>query len=560
MTLKEILAKGQHAELAEAVKHQNEMAYYTELRQSNPHSGEFDKRVKTIYNGNNHKVRRFKDAFQGKRMPSFDVMATVWGDLYKVWNAADSYYSYSFAKDETKPAALDWLSKSEGWWKNEFWQFLKTSYNSVIVIDLPAKKSNPPEPYQVIIDISRIKYIDRDNVVFAQGEDIHWYDTKSYRIFDKNQKLKGDEVTHSLGYCPAIRWPMLLNAVSDVLRANPASHVVDDLFWYNFNSIEARKAGLLYLNPDKQAPQSSCGYDTGGHRCLGGKLVDLARKPIIVDDNQALCPNCGQDMHNSGGAGNVITINLESKAVEDGRVNPASPLVSYIMPDTEGYKIQIDQLKEKKKEIIEACVGARSVETREAMNDKQVQAGVESMENKLRRFAEDISEVIAFVEKTKLKLRYGASFLSNSAHVGSVFYLQSPGEIMERREKALNPIEREQLTAQLIETKYQNNPDKLKREKLLYKLLPYSSLGDIDFIKLYEAGKIAGDMAELRLLFTHLIDLFEAERGDIVEFYERRFAESVPSVKRLNVIKGEIFKLKTENYGSQNQVSPEGDE
>ncbi|MFW6370553.1 MAG: hypothetical protein ACOC10_05030, partial [Bacteroidota bacterium] len=320
------------------------------------------------------------------------------------------------------------------------------------------------------------------------------------------------------------------------------------LFQYNFKSAESFKADLLYLNPDKQAPLSSCGYERNNEKCMGGKLVDVNTKPIIENNIQKLCPSCGFNKHLSGGAGNLITIDFNNQAVLDGKVNPSTELVRYISPDITGVQTQYDRIRELEDRITKSIVGEDNVITRESINELQQEAKYQSKENVLSEIADRYSEIIEFTEKTICKLRYGERFISNSYFMGSKFFIRTVDELMLMKEKTTNPIERSDIQKQIIELRYKNNPKKKKRELLLYDLLPYSSVSDAVFNEYVTAGRINDNDFILRTNFDNIISEFEMQRGDIVNFIDTFFNENVSMYSRIQTIKSLISEIISTNY------------
>jgi len=555
-------------DLATAVKMQNQVAFYTEINNNNPFNKDFLSRVSTIYNHNSYKVQRFSEAFRGDVLASIELLDTCWGDLSRVFDPQNKVVSNKLTTEEKITDANNYLSKYDDFWRQDTWKALQTNFNSLVVVDLPTFQSRSlPEPYPFLLDIGNVQYISftgrspkeiifiEKRSVLVDGEKketlIYFYYTEDfYSSYDENENLIGEIIPHNLGYCPAqFFWKWRLNSQSNVIRQNPVTPNVEGLFWYSYKTIESRKADLLYLNPDKQKPSSSCGYEAPNKKCFGGKLVNINKQPIINSSGtQELCPNCGTEQHNSGGAGNVTSIDLSVPAIQNGVVNPAAPLVSYTSPPIEGVQEQYKRITDLKTELQKAISGVDVIMTKEAINENQVETGYQSRENILMNIADAISFIRQWTNKTMLKLRYDKAYIDNSYFQGSKFFTRTVNELQLSKIASTDPIEKGEIQTQILNVKYKGNPEKMKREELLYKFLPMSNLTDTEFIELYKVGKIAEEDFILRTDFNNIIARFESQKGDIAQFFDTFFSETVDNFKRYKIIKeylNELIIIKT---------------
>ncbi len=525
--------------IAEASLNQYEVAYYIESDEQCPYISIFNKRVKTIYNNDEYKFNRFNKGFKGKVLPSVELCQTIFNDLFRVFDSENQNIQRNFKDDKIKDTALSIISKTHEWYKTELWEAQKTQFNSIVIVDLPIIQSGEyPEPYPIIIDISDVKYIsfnkDKEisEIIFVEKKDklkfYHYYSDAFYIVCNEQEEIT-QESSHDLGYCPAkfIR-NRYLRGSDLVLRDGLLMSVREHLFWFVFKTIESRKADLLYLNPDKQMPKNSCGYDVENQKCSGGKLVDKNKQPLLSSDGKShlLCPVCGETQFNSGGAGNSILIDLNSMAVKEGKVDPSKEFVKYITPSTEGVEIQYKRINELYEHITKAVCGVEQVKTREAINELQIQASFENKEIILKNLSHDLSETISWIEKTQLKLIAGNKFLSNTYDLGTIFYLYTVDDLYLRREKASNTLEKSSIDEQIIDIKYHNNQDKKEREKLLYKILPYNTISDTEFYELLDKGIFDEDLKYIRINFLMLINKLENEYGNILNLYQESNAKN----------------------------------
>jgi len=428
-----------------------------------------------------------------------------------------------------------------------------------------------------------VLYIERDidnkptEIIFEsieEGKKFWYYYTDTFYskyLIDGEEEIRIFEFPHNLKRCPVHKiWNELQNTKSWLLNRSLILPEFEDLFWYIYKTIESRKADLMYLNPIKQLPRLSCGFESeksksnhynnyGSHvKCNGGYLYNVTDKTVFIDESgqQVLCPICGSKRHSSEGAGNTISVDIDTQAVKDGKVDPAQPLVHFITPDIEGIEVQYQRIKEAGELIVKRTVGSDDQPTKSALNELQQTAIFESKENVLNRISEGISKVITDVERDILELRYRNSFKSNRYHQGTKFYLHTVDELLERREKAKNPVQKRQIDEQIIDVKYRNNQKKRSEERLLYKLLPYSTISDEEFTDMITSGILKDDTdISLRYQFSDAVEKFESRYGSIIEFFQN-FSENIPEHQRVESIRLLLTQnIKILNYAVQNQVS-----
>lgn len=567
---------------------QNEASFYTSLDLTNPHISIFKSRISEIYVGDKHKVNRFFNAFAGQVMPSVEACETIYSQLYRVWDSADRVREYNFRNTDLYDEALSYIGKTNQFWLTDFWEGFKHQFCSFIVVDLPEIQTTArPDPYLFILNISDVLFIEPTNegkvkeIIFKSIEAIdgeskeywYWYTDTFYSkyLIDGENEIIQFVNNHKLGRCPVHKlWNDKLNKSSWILTKGVITPNYEDLFWLIVKTIESRKADLLYLNPIRQVPKISCGYDStkntkyrystniGDGKCVGGWLYTLDGKiPVTEEDgSHVLCPVCGKQRNASGGAGNEIVIDLDAQAVKDGKVNISSNLVRFITPEIEGTEAQYKRIIELFDRIIKHCVGSDDQPTESAVNELQQQAIFESKESVLKRIAEGISFVKTAVERDQLELRYASQFISNKHSQGTKFYLTEVKDLLEMREKSNNPIQKRQIDEQILEVKFRNDQKRFNEEKLLYKLLPYNTLTDEEFIGRVDVGKILDSEAiGLRFQFSNAVELFESEFGSIIEFFTYKFAENIPEIKRIELIRGLLIGYIKIEKNVQNQVS-----
>jgi hypothetical protein len=591
MALKDLVSRNRyHRDIHTAKNLQNEASYYISFDETNPYRSEFSRRVLEIYVKNNHKRNRFFNAFAGQILPSVELSETIYSQLSRVWESQDWAREIYMQNPDLENEALEFLAKYNKWWRNKWWNGYQHQFCSFVVVDLPLEQSTfRPEPYPFVLDIENVVYIKFNNaeevqeIIFksiepdAEGKDklyFYYYTDQFYSkyLIDGDLEVLQFINPHRLGRCPVHKlWTEPLNKNSLILSKGAITPNHDDMFWYNVKVIESRKADMLYLNPTMQSPKISCGFDSSkskyqGHfkdeyyqntKCSGGYLIDSDGSPVYIrnSDSRVLCPICGENQLMSGGAGNMIQIDMDTTAVKDGKVRVSDDLIKYITPDPEGTNIQFERIRDLKDMIIKQSVGSDDQPTKSAVNELQQTAIFESKESVLKRISEGISQVRTEVEYDILKLRYADMFISNKYFQGSKFYLYTVEELLERRKNAKDPIQKKQIDHQIIEVKYRNDQKKMNEEKLLYKLLPYNTLTDEEFMENVKDKTILdNDFIILRMRFSDAVELFEADFGPIIDFFNA-FSEIFNEKQRLDKIKDMLFNYIKTNQNVQSNIS-----
>lgn len=586
--LKDIISKNRYrGDIQLAIKLQNEASFYISYDPSNYYDKDFKKRVLGIYAGDTNKQKRFLTAYLGDIIPSVELTETIYSQLSRVYDSQDPSREYNFKTADLNSEAVEFISKFNPWWRNDWWLAYQHQFCSFIVVDLPEDQGGSfrPDPYPFILDISDVLYLDLTSegkvreIIFKSTEytddkpSEYWY-YYTDRFYSKYLIDGEDEIlqtlnNHNLGRCPVHKvWNERLNKSSHILSRGAITPNHDDMFWYIFKTVESRKADLLYLNPIMQSPKLSCGFDgskstirqhyttfTADSKCSGGYLVSSTGEPIPDENgNQVLCPSCGTKRHVSGGAGNMIQIDLDATAIKEGKVNPADKLVQYITPEIQGIKEQFARIKELKDIIIRQSVGSEDQPTKSAVNEMQQTAIFESKEGVLKRISEGLSQIRTDVERDQFELRYGGQFISNRYSQGTKFFLYTVDELLERREKAKDPIQKRQIDEQIILVKFRNDQKKLNEEKLLYKLLPYNTLTDLEFTAQIGTTIIGDETINLRLQFSNAVELFESEYGPIVDYWNK-FSDTISELTRIELLRNLLLKnIKISKY-VQSKVS-----
>jgi hypothetical protein len=159
--------------------------------------------------------------------------------------------------------------------------------------------------------------------------------------------------------------------------------------------------------------------------------------------------------------------------------------------------------------------------TREAVNEQQVRALVESRRKPLLEIKEHLNDLYKWIVKTTIKLLYDVE-INVSADFGTEFFILTEKDIMlliqEAKKAGVQSSEIEELNKLLIQTKYKSNPFKAKRMLIAADVepSPFDTREEIE--KKAASGMITREDQYIKLNFNDLLGRFERENGNIVFF------------------------------------------
>ena len=148
----------------------------------------------------------------------------------------------------------------------------------------------------------------------------------------------------------------------------------------------------------------------------------------------------------------------------------------------------------------------------------QVTKGFISKGDKLRELSLQLTRIRNRSDFKMLALQFGKENVSVDCFYGSDFFLESQEDLYKMFKESPNPIERKNILIRLSKNRGRFNPNKAEREVLLNKLLPYSS--DEDFDKAITRGILDDVTFQYQTRFDYWIGIFQADFGDILEFFK----------------------------------------
>lgn len=496
-------------------------------------------------------------------LPTPAVVEDVYRELERVFYSRNSSSSYQFTDSEL---AEDWsqykknnLNEPEVW-KTTGWKRMQVSPNSILVVDLPqVQTSLRPEPYfywleiDAVIDYQTSK-LDENQfewLIFKQPEHrIAVFDDTSIRVYQLNEKNEIQslisEAKHDLGYCPArFFWSTQLNEKNKDLKKNPITKELSNLDWYLFFSISKQHLDLYAPYPIYSAYEADCNFENNetGDYCDGGFLRNTKGEYKILNDGTVeKCPCCSEKRIAGPGSFLEVPIPNQSEGVADMR-NP----VQITTIDKDSLDYNVNECARLKNEIVISVVGSGgTVSEKEAINETQVTANFESKTSVLNALKTNFELAQKFIEDTVCKLRYGNAFISSSVNWGTEFYVFTVTELYSKykqaKENGASNSELDAISQQILEVEYRNNPLVLQRMLILKQLEPYPHKTLDEVLKLYEKKLIDEKLVKLKINFSTLVDKFERENINIIEF-----ASNKPLREKIDIITNKLLEYVTEN-------------
>lgn len=559
--IREILQKPSKQQLIKkAIKLQKRLRFHTEpniaVSDISQPASEFLNWVKRLLPVDKYNV--FVQLFKFP-LPTNAVAEDVYRELERVFHSRNSSAFYQFTSTELEE---DWAKyrreklREPEVWKTEGWKRLQVSPNSILVVDLPQEQSGfRPEPYfywlelENVVDYKVRKGAELEWIMFKQpGDKLAVIDESTYRLFQlENSEIKGVivEASHDLGYCPArFFWSDQLNEKDKDLKKNPLTKELSNLDWYLFFALSKQHLDLYAPYPIYSAYEADCNFENNetGEYCDGGFLRDSnGNYKILNDGTVEKCPCCSEKRIAGPGSFLEVPVPNQAEGIADMR-NP----VQITTIDKESLDYNVKECERLKNEIIVSVVGSGgTVSEKEAINETQVSANFESKTAVLNALKTNFEMAQKFVEDTVCKLRYGDSFISSSIDLGTEFYVFTVKELYAKYNQAkINGASNSELDAisqQILEVEYKNNPLMLQRMLTLKQLEPYPHRTLDEVLKLYDKGLLEQKYVMLKVHFTSLIDRFERENINIIEFASNR-----PMREKINIIQSKLLEYVTE--------------
>lgn len=491
------------------------------------------------------------------------VVEDVYRELERVFYSRNSSSSYQFTDSELME---DWAQYKKNnlnepeIWKIIGWKKMQVSPNSILVVDLPqVQVSLRPEPYFYWLEIDAVidyKTLELDNnrfewLIFKQPErKIAVFDDSFIRVYQLNEKNEIQslisESKHDLGYCPArFFWSTQLNEKNKDLKKNPITKELSNLDWYLFFALSKQHLDLYAPYPIYSAYEADCDFENNetGDYCDGGYLRNAKGEYKILNDGTVeKCPCCNEKRIAGPGSFLEVPVPNQSEGVVDMR-NP----VQITSIDRDSLDYNVNECVRLKNDIVISVVGSGgTVSEKEAINETQVTANFESKTSVLNALKTNFESAQKFIEDTICKLRYGDAFISSSINWGTEFYVFTVTELYSKykqaKENGASNSELDAISQQILEVEYRNNPLALQRMLILKQLEPYPHKTLDEVLQLYDKGLLSEDLVKLKVNFSALVEKFERENINIIEF-----ASNKPMREKIDIINKKLLEYATEN-------------
>lgn len=452
-------------------------------------------------------------------LPSAEILNNeIKPQLKRVFFAEDSHFNYTIrGKSQETPEEL----KAEKF-NEKIFNALFNRFNDVVIVDLNDVNS----PYRYFIEIDDVLSIEEDEdgnitkIAFEaenqDGKEGYLYiDDKSYIFYDENYNL-ASETPHDLGICPADYVVNESFCDKPVIKKSILSYVKNNFEEYVFLNTLLRVAELNGALPVVTKLKTQ---DVKKNDDIKGDLN--GKEPMAANAISSQQAKIGSDIPKSDPtlqAGTIVNVPLVKK--NDGSIDMdvVKNYLNFFYIPTECLEYIKTRVQEIRIGIIQSVVGDYQESNQSAKNELQVSKSYVSKQDRLR----DISIILSTLRKNSdlkmLGLKYGINNVSVDISFGTDFFIETEAELMELYKLAPNPIERKNILIRNNQNKNKFNQSKSERNNILYHLLPYAA--DADFQTALSLELVQDIDKKLQTQFSYFVGLFEAEYGDILEFYK----------------------------------------
>lgn len=494
-----------------------------------------------------------------------ELTEEMFSALEKVYDGKDAYEEYNFISPEQLDDWNEYRDKklnSFDFWRYTAFDKFKTSINGFVVVDLKEEQDTTiPEPYFYFLPISSVKDFeikangDVDWLLIEQGDNrLAVFDDESYRVFELNDKKEiiGEPIIenkHDLNYCPvSLFWNDKLAEDNKALKKSPISNQLANLDWLLFFLTSKKHLDLYAPYPIYSGYQQDCEFENKGNGdyCDGG-FIKNSKGDFYIDRSGAVskCPVCADSR--LAGVGSFVEVPVPNR---DNDFKDMRNPVQITSIDRSSLDYNVEEVQRLNDKIYKAVVGSGGeMKMDKNFNKDQVQSNTESKRNVLLSVKKNFEKIQSWAEDTVCRLRYGASYLSNTIFYGSDWYLYDVDQLTEQyklaKEAGATDYQLDMIQDQIIETENKNNPMALQRAEILKNLEPYRHQTRKEVLEMMGKGFGDKELIAVKLNFATFVLRFERENTDIVEF-----GSMLTFDKKINII------LKTfKSYGSTEQIN-----
>ncbi|WP_299116919.1 hypothetical protein [uncultured Winogradskyella sp.] len=470
--------------------------------------------------------------------------------LERVFHAEDSYFKYIIRGQEVeRPEELE-VEK----FQDIIFNALLFNYNDIIVHDL--KEVNTP--YREIVSIENVVAIksfrsEIHQIAYSASVIIEDKETFGYLYMDKERYMFFNnsfepllDVEHDLNRCPAeyiSKDPF--SSENDIVRKCIFSYNIESLEEYVFLKTLQRMTEPNGAIPIVTQLNTSV---KNKNKAKSGDNTPMSANTISSQKPELTSEVIGKTNDSPLQAGSRVKVPMIKKQDGSLDMDAVKNFLNFFYVPVDILEFINKRISEVEKNIIVSILGDYSEASESAKNEIQVQKSYENKQDKLRAFASNLTRIRNRSDWSLLALKYSPESITVDCFQGSDFFIESQEDIYNLLGKSPNAIERKNLLQRLSRNRNKFNPNKAKRESIMYTLMPYST--DKDFDKALTRSTVNDIVFEYQTRFTYWIDKFESTYGDLVFFWD--LIEGTDSEKTV-LINNLITTIIKEDYGKNSK-------
>ena len=463
------------------------------------------------------------------------LVNSIFDEYKKVFSGTNPIRTFSFTEGSLEPDFIEYLGqkKVQEWFADKGFEALKTHFNSILFVDLPAVQATArPEPYFYLVPIDKVKHLKLvpdglggeriEEILFESRKDFFVFaDSTAYQTFEKTEK--GDYVEQgnapippAVGRCPAeFLNPYNLYKDNGIIKRSPLSSQATDFDWLLFFKAAKRTFETYGPFPIMTAFVSRCTYaDPSGNTCSEG-LINYT-----TEEGKAAikkCPACSAKS-NLIGPGTVID-KPTPRGKEDAYIEEAVTITSPEVDSLDYLAKEVDSLEW---DIYETAVGSTDQALqKQAINKDQVSGTREGKVNVLRRIKKIFDHGEGFVCDIFGRLRYAnlfeGCFIDNGSEFDFLTAEDYAKQFAEAKKENYPEFVLYQKLQRFIDAEARTNSEEKQRLETLMYLEPWPNLSVQDCVSLTYHTLFPLKFA-VKSEFSKYISTFELQNGSLVQF------------------------------------------
>jgi hypothetical protein len=491
------------------------------------------------------------------------TVSMIQDEYEKIFTANDSFFDCLMLDDALKATFMSYLKdiiRIRDLFKTDIFDTWKTRPNTILLIDLPEVQTTLwPQPFINKIPIETVHDIDvmynvdgtdkielliyraTDLLDETSGAIIRRYvvvDSVSYQVWHEKYETNGEQnfylfkyANHGLSYVPAsFMTSAKLYKHNPVARKVPISASLADLD--NLQWLITAKRVLETYAPFPIATIPDEDENCSNPNCHNGTIEHYSM--VLGGIETYPCPVCSRKNERSLiGPGTVWTQRVPKIKDEPWIANA----VSFTDPSVESLEYLQKEIDIQEWKIYENNVGdTGEVLPKQAVNEKQVKHSENGKENVFLRIAKDMEVTNKFTVDTMGRLMFGNWYVSSELTYGTEFLLWSTNDLQEHYKKFKESGLPQHVIAQkrqmLLQTEHRNNPYLLQRANILSLIEPWPDFGITELIAM-QYHQLFPEEFDLKVNFSQIVDTFEVDNGDIVEFgSDIEYSKKIDNLKK----------------------------